>query len=111
MCEDVLQYFVSDGVYLFKDNREVVFVCFSCYNHAIGKLVQYKRTGESLWEKTDVAYFLNFYFEGDIKSVFLNRDNYDMIGKVGVNFELSEDKEQRYLMRKLKCEEREHTNS
>ena len=101
--------FICNGVYLFKDNRDTVFVCLPCANDLIGKLVQYKKSTDTLYEKTNVAYFINYYIQGDIKSVFLNRNNYDIIGKVGNNFTLLD--EGKYLVRGKKCEEQNHTDN
>ena len=53
-----------------------------------------------MYEKTGTSYFLNNYYEGDMKEVMLNRDNYDMIGTIGSNFELSDD--ENYVLRKRK---------
>lgn len=89
--------FVIDGIYLLKSCPDIVFVCEPCYNDAIGKLVQYKRDG-SLFEKTSISYFLNFYKEGDVKSLFLNPDNYDYLGRVGDCYEFVDG--DKYLMRK-----------
>lgn len=108
---DDLKCFRCKGVYSFKDNRDVVFVCLPSANNLIGKLVQYKKCSNTLFEKTNIAYFLSIYFDDDIKSVFVNRENYDMIGLVGNNFTLSEDDEQQYLIRGAKCEGQKLTNN
>ena len=101
--------FVCNEVYLFRDNWDIVFVCLPCANDLIGKLVQYKKSTNSLYEKTNIAYFINHYVDGDIKSVFLNRNNYAMIGSVGTNFTLTN--EGQYLIRGGKCEnQKEVTN-
>ena len=95
---DELKTFNLFEVYIYKDCPEMIFVCVPCYGDAIGKIVQYKKNGD-MWEKTGNTFFLNFYFEGELKALFLNRDNYDVIGKIGVNSEFSQDEEQTYLMR------------
>ena len=96
---DLLNVFVKDGVYVLKDLRGSLFVCVDCHQATIGKLVEYKKDG-NIYEKTGNSFFLNFYYENDVKEIFLNRDNYDMIGLLGVNYILSEDDERTYLLRK-----------
>lgn len=98
MNKDILSVFVKDGVYSLRDVRGNLFVCTECYQGTIGKLVQYKKDG-NLYEKTGTSFFLNYFYEGDVKEIFLNRENYDMIGMIGVNFEISEDDDRTYLMR------------
>lgn len=93
MCEVA---FVINGVYLMKSCRDIAFICQPCYNDSIGKLIQYKRDGQ-IFEKTGISYFLNCYFEGDIKSIFLNPENYDFLGVIGDCYKLAD--EGRYLMR------------
>ena len=87
---DTLSYFVRDGVYRLKGNKDSIFICIPSAETSIGKLVQYKNNGK-MYEKTGISYFLNCYQEDDIKSLFLNRDNYDMLGMIGNNFVISED--------------------
>lgn len=99
MNKDLLNVFVKDGVYALKDLRDSLFVCVDCHQGTIGKLVEYKRDG-TIYEKTGNSFFLNFYYEDDVKEIFLNRDNYDMIGLLGVNYEFSLDEEQTYLLRR-----------
>lgn len=90
---DTLKYFVKDGVYkLNNSSDEFIFICIPSAASSLGKLVQYKYE-EGIYEKTGISYFLNFYQEGDIKSLFLNRDNYEMIGILGQNFVMSEDED------------------
>lgn len=89
---DTLKYFVKDGVYkLNNSSDEFIFICIPSAA-SFGKLVQYKLE-DGIYEKTGISYFLNFYQEGDIKSLFLNRDNYEMIGVLGQNFVMSEDED------------------
>ena len=46
-----------------------------------------------MYEKTGVSYFLNSYNENDIKSIFLKRENYEMLGMIGQNFVMSDNEE------------------
>ena len=100
MIGNLLNSFVSNGVYAYKGIYDCVWVCQPCYEDVIGKLVQYKKSSKTTFEKTELVYFLNSYFEDDVKSLFLKRENYDMIGLVGKNFELSADTDKTYLVRK-----------
>ena len=89
---DLLDYFVKNGIYkLNNTDDEFIFLCTSS-SQSIGKLVQYKLNG-SLYEKTGVTYFLNSYHEGDVKSLFVCRENYDIIGMLGQNFVLSDNEQ------------------
>lgn len=89
---DLLDYFVKNGIYkLNNTDDEFIFLCTSS-SQSIGKLVQYKLNG-SLYEKTGVNYFLNSYYEGDVKSLFVCRENYDIIGMLGQNFVLSDNEQ------------------
>lgn len=91
---DTLKYFVKDGVYKFNNSEDdFVFVCMPAMDSIMGKLVQYRNNG-NIYEKTGVNFFLNCYIEGDIKSLFLNRENYEIIGMIGQNFVLSKDEQQ-----------------
>jgi len=106
MGKNVLQdAFVDGGVYVLHNmpSNTNVFLCQSV-SGGIGKLIQYSTDGngrapDAVWEKTGVQYFLNSYDMGSIKSLFLNRENYDMLGLVGNNFFLSEDEDCTYLIR------------
>lgn len=91
---DTLKYFVKDGIYrLNNSSNEFIFVCVPSPGLPVGKLVQYKEE-DGIYEKTGISYFLNCYQEGDIKSLFLNRDNYEMVGMLGQNYVMSDDEEQ-----------------
>ena len=93
-------FYLYHGVYLFKGIYEYLYVCDTCSREGlIGKLVQYRKQTPTMYEKTNIAYFLNCYKEDDIKSLFLSRDNYELIGVIGKNFKLSEDKDQSYLIK------------
>ena len=90
---DTLKYFVKNGVYkLNNSTEEFIFVCLPCSNCKLGKLSQYKKV-EEIYERTGINYFLNYYIEGDIKSLFLNRQNYEMLGMIGQNFVMSPDEQ------------------
>lgn len=105
MGKDVLQdAFVDGGVYVLQNmpSNKTVFLCQSV-SGGIGKLIQYTteenaKAPNAIWEKTGVQYFLNSYDIDSIKSLFLNRENYDMLGLLGHNFYLSED-DGTYLMK------------
>ena len=88
---DTLKYFVKDGVYKLNNSTdEFIFICLPSADTSIGKIIQYKYN-EGNYEKTGISYFLNSYQEGDIRSLFLNRDNYEMLGILGQNYVMSED--------------------
>lgn len=91
--------FVDRGIYQLKQFRDnsSVFLCEALQGNSIGKLVVYKETEPKLYERTDVSYFLNAYYAGDLKELFIKRDNYDMIGMLQSNYVLSEDK--KYLLK------------
>lgn len=92
MKPDLLNYFVQDGVYKMKSCEDYIFICMSSANTSIGKLVQYKYDEDKkLYVQTGNTYFLNTYMENDIKTLFLKRENYDMVGLLGQNFVLSDD--------------------
>lgn len=97
---ELLESFIAQGVYIFKGIYDNIFVCTPCSQSSIGKLTQYRKNTNTMYEKTGTSYFLNNYYEGDMKEVMLNRDNYDMIGTIGSNFELSDD--ENYVLRKRK---------
>lgn len=93
MSNNILKYFVTDGVYkLNNSNDEFIFVCETS-NINTGKLIQYKNVG-GVYERTDLCYFLHTYKEDDIKSLFLNRENYEILGMLGQNFVMSKDRKQ-----------------
>jgi hypothetical protein len=80
-------------------------LCVSTTSIQIGKLVQYRtdtpRKPGSMYEKTGVTYFLDCFYEDDVKSIFVKRENYELVGKVGFDYELSSNGQ--YLYRKQKC--------
>lgn len=86
------QTFIDGGVYCLKSmsDKTVIFLCEPVLG-GIGKLSQYKFTDNGLWSKTGVQYFLNDYNIDNIKGYFLNRGNYDMLGRLQLNYVLSED--------------------
>jgi len=95
--DDLVNTFIEDGIYKLKNFKESIFVCSSSSSDHIGKLTQYIKDG-NIYEKTNITYFLNCYLTDDLKELFLKRENYDMIGKIGVNFDYYDDKH--YIMRK-----------
>lgn len=91
MKNDLVDYFVKDGVYKLNGISDYLFLCTSC-NNTIGKLVQYIYNKDiDTYEKTSITYFLNFYSEDDVKSLFLRRQNYEIVGMLNKNFMLSDD--------------------
>ena len=91
MKDEIIDYFVKDGVYKLKGIDDYLFLCTSC-NNSIGILVQYIYNNDiDTYEKTSVTYFLNFYTENDVKSLFLRRQNYEIEGMLNKNFMLSDD--------------------
>lgn len=99
---ELLEYFAADYVYSFKMGGDYVFLCSSSASNTMGKLIRYNKIGcteeEIIYEKTGISYFLNWYQEDDIKGLFVDRDNYDIIGKLEDNFELKNNK--KHLVRK-----------
>lgn len=85
MIKDLNKIFIENGVYQLRLDGSV-FVCTRSCGTDIGKLTKYNNFGENAYEKTNLCYFLNDYPEGDIKSIFVERENYDMIGIIGSNF-------------------------
>ena len=96
---ELIDTFVNNGVYIHKCVPKCIFVCIECYEDAIGKLIVYNKNG-NMWEKSCISYFLNHYYADDMKELFLDRKNYDMIGMIGNNFEFSKDEENMYVLRK-----------
>lgn len=92
--DEMMNCFVADGVYTLNmiSDDDIIFVCTPSTGSTIGKLVQYKWNG-NLYAKTGVSYFLNRYNSDDIKSVFLKRENYEIIGSLCQNFVMSDDEE------------------
>lgn len=82
--------FIACGVYFHKPSC-ALFVCLPCAHSTLGKLVRFTRIGDGVYESTNVSYFLNYFKSDDLKSIFLNRQNYDIMGWVGENFSLSSD--------------------
>lgn len=99
---ELLEYFASDYVYSLKMGGDHVFLCSTSASNTMGRLTRYNKVGctekEIIYEKTGISYFLNYYPEDDIKALFVDRDNYDIIGKLQDNFELKDNK--KYLVRK-----------
>lgn len=88
---DTNNYFIKDGVYKFNlTNEDIIFVCVPSGGTSIGKLVQYENNG-NMYEKTGITYFLNCFCDGDIKALFVNRSNYEMLGMLGHNYVMSDD--------------------
>lgn len=82
--------FIDKGIYKLKDTKKNIFLCEST-SSTIGKIVLFEEVSAELFERTSIAYFLNIYKEGDLKELFVNRENYDMVGKVDDNYILSDD--------------------
>lgn len=84
---DPVSCFIKDGIYKLKSmSLDTVFLCTSCAQTNLGKLCQFKKDENGNYFSTGVTYFLNYYKDNDIKSLFLNRQNYEMIGMIGNNF-------------------------
>ena len=97
--------FIENGVYVLKSasDRESIFVCLPVLGGGLGKLVRYvsedPRLPNATYEKTGMAYFIDNYIDGDFRAMFLNPENYEMIGMLGNNYYLSEDTNQTYILR------------
>lgn len=84
---DPVSCFVKDGIYKLKSvGSEIIFLCTSCAESSLGKLCQYKIEEDGTYLYTGITYFLNYYQEDDVKSIFLNRYNYEMVGILGINY-------------------------
>lgn len=94
-CKD--NCFIANGIYVLKGIYDCIFACLPCSQSLIGKLVRYKKSG-NMYEKTCTTYFLNDYYEGDIKEYFLDWNNYEMIGMIGEQFMFENDDE--YILKK-----------
>jgi len=85
------EYFVKNGVYKLNNySEDSIFICMSTAGDTIGKLVQFD-LHDGIYEKTNNTYFLNSYMENDIKSLFVKRENYEMLGMLEQNFVINED--------------------
>lgn len=84
--------YIDGGIYCLKTmpDRTVIFLCEPVLGD-IGKLVQYEKDSKGLYKKTGVQYFLTDYEQGDLKGYFVNRDNYEMVGRLDINYVISED--------------------
>lgn len=86
------QTFIDGGIYCLKSmpDKTAIFLCEPVIG-GIGKLSQYVNDSKGLWKKTGTQYFLGDYELGDLKGFFLNRDNYDMLGRLDINYVISQD--------------------
>lgn len=91
MTSILINSFVAGGIYTLKEFDTGIFLCESV-TPEIGKLTFFKEVEPKLFKRTLNSYFLNCYFEGDLKQLFVKRENYEMIGKLGTNYILSNDK-------------------
>ena len=102
--ESIEDYFIGGGVYKLNKMEEdnCIFLCVPACGTHIAKLVMYetKNIKTRTYQRTATSYFLNCYKQDDVKSLFLNRDNYEMIGRLGVNFCLSQD--EKYILEGVK---------
>lgn len=85
-----MKEFVEKGVYIIPNYKDL-FLC-ERVNNRIGKLVLYNKISKDIYERTQIQYFLNYYKENDIKELFLNAENYELMGIIDINFKLSADK-------------------
>ena len=85
------KYFLKNGVYKLLSNNDSVFLCLPAATLVIGKLQQFKLIDDKKYEKTGNTYFLSSYKEDDVRSIFLNEENYEQVGLLDSNFILSED--------------------
>ena len=93
--KDINKVFVDKGIYQLKQvtQKNAIFLCESITGERIGKLVLFNKISERVYKRSSVAYFLNAYLKGDVKELFINRNNYDMIGLVGKNYRFTDSKE------------------
>ena len=83
---DLNEFFIDKGIYKLKSLSTDIFLCEPLQNSGIGKLTRYEHLGEDLYRRTEICYLINSYKEGDIKELFINRDNYEMLGMIGKNY-------------------------
>lgn len=86
------KYFKEKEVYMLPSMLDSIFLCESCSGGYIGKIVKYDKVSTNIFERTNIQYFLNTYVPGDFKSFVLNRENYEIVGNIDINYKLSSDK-------------------
>lgn len=102
--------FTATYVYKLKEcGTDTIFVCKEVAGKNLGKLVQYKciydnTSSNIIYMRTGSDYFLADYLN-KTKNYFLDSDNYEVIGRLGVNYFPSIDTEENLLVTKLKLGE------
>ena len=97
---DLSKVFVDRGIYKLNSVSDSIFLCEAIGANYIAKLVNYKQLLRDCWERTDTSYFITTYSENDIKSIFILRENYDMLGMIDNNFVFCDDR--KYIKRLVK---------
>ncbi len=87
---DLNKIFVDGGIYKANKINDGVFLCQAVEGNNIGKLTYYSELGKGCYTETKMTYFLNFFEIGDVKELFISRENYDMLGKLGINYQLED---------------------
>ena len=83
--------FKENHVYKLNNVDDTIFLCENI--KGIGKLSLYSKIQKGIYERTNNSYFLNTYIEGDFKSLILNIENYELLGTISSNYEISKDKQ------------------
>ena len=89
---DLTKFFIDKGIYKLKTVSDSIFLCEALTGNRIGKLVQYKKE-KNHWKRTNFAYFITTYSEDEVKSIFIVRENYDMLGRIDVNYVFRDNKQ------------------
>lgn len=83
---DLTTNFVDNGVYKLKNLPKDIFLCSAVQGYGMGKLVRYENVGSKTYRETNMCYFISCYAEDDIKALFIDRNNYDMLGMLDKNY-------------------------
>ncbi len=99
-------HFTPNEVYQLNSlTNDSLFVCLPTALNTMGKLLRFTKIGtdgsKALYKYSNISYFLNCYQKEDPKSFFLNRENYDIVGKLENNFLLQEKTDGLFLTRMI----------
>ena len=84
--------FTDKGIYKLKESSgDQIFLCESLSGKLMGKLSLYNKVEEG-YIRSGNSFFLNAYQSGDLKELVTARENYDMLGILGINYKKIEDK-------------------
>ena len=88
MSDDV---FIQDHIYALPILTHTIFLCEDMMG--IGKLVKYDKVSKIEYMRSSIQYFLNTYISGDVKSIFLDIHNYELLGVLNKNYIISSDRQ------------------